>query len=92
MNKFMEEYVNGKAVQNNEKKLKKQLHNSKELAKSCTDRNNSRNRDIYSRAKSMGLMTDLEEVKQIEKKLEGFDDLDNSEDRSRDSSGSSEDL
>lgn len=49
MNSFLEESVN--ANFNHSGKI---LHNTKKLRKACYDRNNSRNRDILSRAKASG--------------------------------------
>jgi hypothetical protein len=59
MNKFMGEYVGASL---DFKNLENNLHNTKELKKSCTDRNNARNRDIQSRAANVGLLDSIEEV------------------------------
>jgi hypothetical protein len=75
MNKFMGEYVGAKLKKTNSGNL----HNSKELKKSCYDRNNSRNRDIYSRSKARDSLTDIEELKknqlEMESALDSKDDL-----------------
>lgn len=52
--KFMDEYNNAKLDYSN---LKNNLHNTKELKKECTDRNNARNRCIYTREKAEGALT-----------------------------------
>jgi len=51
LNKFEGEYTNA-SVSQKEERLEDQLHNTKELAKDCTDRNNSRNRCLLNIAKS----------------------------------------
>lgn len=51
LNKFAEEYINANLDRKN---LKKNLHRTKKLKKDCDDRNNSRNRDILTRAKAQG--------------------------------------
>ncbi len=76
MNKFMGEYVGAKL----KKKDSGNLHNSKELKKSCYDRNNSRNRDIYARSKARDGLTDIEELKK--KQLESEILLDSNDDHS----------
>jgi len=53
MAKFMKEYNNAML---DTKNLKNNLHNTQELKKSCTDRNNARNRCIYSREKAKGML------------------------------------
>jgi hypothetical protein len=53
MAKFMDEYNNAKYDANN---LKNNMHNTPELKKSITDRNNSRNRCIYTREKAEGAL------------------------------------
>lgn len=61
LNKFTEEYVNDNMDRKN---LKKNLHNTKALKKDCDDKNNSRNRDIFNRAKvnnDLVPITDLSE-------------------------------
>lgn len=53
MAKFMDEYNNAKLDYDN---LEKNLHNTKKLKKACTDRNNARNRCIYTRESAMGML------------------------------------
>lgn len=60
LNKFTEEYTNANLDYKN---LSNNLHNTKELKKDCTDRNNSRNRDILTRAKASGNAYYLEDLK-----------------------------
>ncbi len=66
LNKFTEEYVNANL---DSKNLKKNLHKSKKLKKDCYDRNNSRNRDILTRAKAQGKDIDFHG---LENELSGF--------------------
>ena len=49
------------------KNLKNNLHNTKELKKSCTDRNNARNRDIFSRAKASDNLKPFDELGKSQK-------------------------
>lgn len=56
--KFTEEYVNA-----NIPKDKPRLHKTKKLKKDCYDRNNSRNRDIYTKSKAGGKLMYLEEMR-----------------------------
>jgi len=53
MAKFMNEYNNAKLDYQN---LKNNLHNNQELKKACTDRNNARNRCIYTMEKAKGML------------------------------------
>lgn len=55
-NKFVGEYVHAALDYDN---LENNLHNTKELKKSCTDRNNARNRDIFTRARASGSLVGL---------------------------------
>jgi hypothetical protein len=76
LNKFEGEYTNASVSQSDPARLEKQLHNTKELAKDCTDRNNSRNRCLLNVAKSTNNLKfkSFEEMDDITmKKLEGFD-------------------
>jgi hypothetical protein len=78
LNKFMGEYVNANLDVEN---LENNLHNTKELKKSCQDRNNARNRDIYSRANASGNLIGLDELKKEYLEQEsGLDKLDNFDD------------
>jgi hypothetical protein len=52
--KFMDEYNNAKLDYDN---LENNLHNTKELKKACTDRNNARNRCIYTIEEAQGTLT-----------------------------------
>lgn len=87
LNKFMGEWVGADL---DYKDLKKNLHNTQELKKLCTDRNNSRNRDIYFRARMRGeliSLTDLEidRIRQEESlPSEELDDLNNNQEKSTD--------
>lgn len=47
LNRFTEEYINAEFRHSGEK-----LHNTAELKKSCYDKNNARNRCIYTKAKA----------------------------------------
>jgi len=67
MNKFMEEYVVDKLDRDD---LSKNLHNTKELKKSCDARNNARNKDILSRDKANGLINYIEDMRGLEKDYE----------------------
>lgn len=58
LNTFTEEYTNAGFSKNK----KKHLHKSKRLKKDCYDRNNSRNRDILTKAEAMGKVTLWEDV------------------------------
>ena len=55
LNKFMEEYNNASLDYKN---LENNLHNTPELKKDCTDRNNARNRCIYSIKKATNMVKD----------------------------------
>lgn len=57
LNSFSEEYVC--ANFNHDGPI---LHSSDKQKKSCFDRNNARNRDIYTREKAQGTMNYMEEV------------------------------
>lgn len=52
LNKFEGEYTNASVSQSDPERLKDQLHNTKELAKDCTDRNNARNRCLLNKKKA----------------------------------------
>jgi len=76
LNKFEGEYTNASVSQSDPERLEKQLHNTKELAKDCTDRNNQRNRCLLNIAKSTNQLKfrTWEELDQNTiSKLEGFD-------------------
>ena len=57
LNKFNKEYTNASL---DTKNPKKNLHKTKQLHKDCYDRNNSRNRDILTRAKASNQLIDYE--------------------------------
>lgn len=59
LNKFNREYVSGTLNRDNPKK---NLHNNRKLIKDCDDRNNSRNRDVLTRAKASHQLDDYEEL------------------------------
>lgn len=61
LNKFIGEWANADL---NYKNLSKNLHNTPELKKSCTDKNNARHRDIFSRAKASGNLIGIEDILQ----------------------------
>lgn len=61
MNQFMKEYVAASV----DKDPEKALHNTPELRKSCFDKNNARNRDVYSRETAQGTLNYLEDYYQI---------------------------
>lgn len=73
MNKFTKEYVNAEI---NNKKPKKNLHKTKALKKDCYDRNNARNRCIYTRSKASWNLKYFEDVSETNKalKTELFED------------------
>ena len=51
LNDFTEEYVNASVGKQSEAHNNK-FHNTPELVKDCTDRNNARNRDLYGRTRN----------------------------------------
>ena len=59
LNKFNKEYIGDDLDREN---LKKNLHRTKKLKKSCDDMNNSRNRDVLTRAKASKQLADYEEL------------------------------
>lgn len=76
LNKFEGEYTNASVSQSDPERLKNQLHNTKELAKDCTDRNNQRNRCLLNITKSTNQLKfrNWAELDQNTiSKLEGFD-------------------
>lgn len=72
LNKFMSEYV---CDHLDRKNLKNNLHNTLELKKSCDDRNNSRERDIFTATKAIGVLNYLEDNKSKEARFDIEDDL-----------------
>lgn len=59
LNKFTKEYVNADL---NTKKPNSNLHKSKKMKKDCYDRNNARNRCIYTRSKAAGVIKYIEDI------------------------------
>lgn len=59
LNQFNKEYISASL---NKENPRKNLHKNKKLRKDCYDRNNSRNRDILTKAKAAKLLTDYEEL------------------------------
>jgi len=74
MNKFTEEFVCDKL---NRKNLKKNLHNTKKLKKACDDKNNQRNRDVYTRAKARGSAVYIEDLNKKDSAILGLDEYEN---------------
>jgi len=78
MAKFMTEYNNAAL---DYKDLSNNLHNTPELKKACTDRNNARNRCIYTREKAKGMLnyagsdSELEAFIHENKTTEDFADI-----------------
>lgn len=72
LNKFMSEYV---CDQLNRKNLKKNFHNTKRLKKSCDDKNNARNRDVYARAKASGTHRYIEDLNNKEVEIDYEEEL-----------------
>lgn len=66
LNKFTNEYVHASL---DTKKLKKNLHNTQKLKKDCFDRNNARNRDIYTREMAQGKMFSTEDLDYSEEEM-----------------------
>src|SRR6267142_2579106 len=58
LNKFTEEYVNASFSKDN----KKNLHKTKTLKKDCYNKNNSRNRCIFSKEKASSILNYLEDM------------------------------
>jgi hypothetical protein len=66
LSKFQEEYYGASlAPEDSPKQWKKDLHKTKELRKECRDRNNARNRDLYSISRTHGWVTSYEENKDV---------------------------
>lgn len=59
LNDFMGEYVNASIP----KDKKKRIHKTKKDVKSIYDKNNARNRCIYSRSKASGSLVHIEDMK-----------------------------
>ncbi len=92
LNKFTNEFIGASFDKEDAKKKGKRrkfknLHKTPELVKSCYDANNSRNRDVLTRAKAMGKAMYIEDVVTNEAELndllresfgQGNDDTSNS--------------
>jgi hypothetical protein len=64
--KFVDEYYGAALAKESEpKKWKKDLHKTKELRKECRDRNNARNRDLYTISRTHGWVSSYEENKDV---------------------------
>ena len=60
---FMDEYVGANVRKTKGGKIKAgHIHNTKELAKDCYDRNNKRNNDVFAIAKANNLLNTMETV------------------------------
>lgn len=59
LNKFTKEYVNAEL---NTKQPKKNLHKSAKARKECYNRNNARNRCVYTRAKASWNLNYIEDI------------------------------
>lgn len=60
--KFNEEYYGASLAKEDEpKKWKKDLHKTPELRKECRDRNNARNRDLYSISRTKGWVESIKD-------------------------------
>lgn len=75
LNTFTEEFVGARLNHPGDV-----LHNSKELKKDCFDRNNARNRDIFTRAKVDGSLDYLEDLYKEAVSVEDEDELPTEED------------
>lgn len=74
LNKFTNEFIGASFDKEDPKKKGKRrkfknLHKTAELVKSCYDANNSRNRDVLTRAKAMGKALYIEDVVTNESEL-----------------------
>ena len=65
LDKFTKEFVGASM----DKNPRKNLHKNKKLRKSCYDANNSRNRDVLTRAKAMGKALYIDDVVTNESEL-----------------------
>lgn len=59
LNKFTKEYVNADLDTKNKRK---NLHKSKQLRKDCYDRNNARNRCVWTKCKASGRFVSIDDV------------------------------
>lgn len=63
MNKFMSEYNNAEGVGAEDTEA---LHNTEELRKACRDRNNARNRCLYTQEKAQDKLRFMERIEELE--------------------------
>lgn len=63
LNKFTEEFVNASF---NTKNPRKNLHKTKKLRQECYNRNNARNRDIFTKAKASGKLDNISAIRNDE--------------------------
>ncbi|NDG25713.1 MAG: hypothetical protein EB120_00875 [Proteobacteria bacterium] len=70
LNKFTKEYVNADL---NSKDLNENFHNTKSLKKDCYDRNNARNRCVWTKMKASGNQVYTQEIPET-KKVQKNDD------------------
>ena len=66
LNKFTKEYVNAEI---DNRKPRKNLHRTKALKKDCYDRNNARNRCIYTRSKASWNLKFFEDISEKNESL-----------------------
>lgn len=78
LNKFNKEYVVASLDVENPRK---NLHKTKKLIKDCFDKNNSRNRDVLTRAKASNQLSDYELLKEETNDINYEDYLINNLDR-----------
>jgi hypothetical protein len=78
MNKFVAEYV-GASFQKGQGK--RNLHKGKENKKKCYDKNNSRNRDILTKAKAQGISVSLDSLNGHDEAADPMDNAVNEIDR-----------
>lgn len=71
LNKFTKEYVNADL---DTKKKGKNLHRTKELRKDCYDRNNARNRCVWTKCKASGNFASINEVPEKIVENENYED------------------
>lgn len=72
LNKFTKEYVNADL---DSKNRSKNLHRTDRLKKDCYDRNNSRNRCIWTKCKASGQFSSIEDVSQKVSDTENYEDF-----------------
>lgn len=72
LNKFTKEYVNADL---DTKKTSRNLHKNKELRKDCYDRNNARNRCIWTKCKASGNFVSIDEVPKKVIENENYEDF-----------------